>query len=192
MKKVVFSEGKHDVYLLELAHKKKDIGDNYDKYLTEEAKDDQTKRLRQHLADDQFEVLYKSEEGYGNLIKKFRSHSLMFTSFSLYILIDLDGDSLSGFFDDLNRSLTEEYQNKVEVVPGDNISNQDMVISDAVLKIEGSDNRSLPVMAFYESLEDVTTIQYSDDRSEKIRKIYRYMDNNPDICDDIISTIYSQ
>ncbi|WP_124190623.1 hypothetical protein [Natrarchaeobius oligotrophus] len=167
-----------------------DIESNYDKYLTEEAAYNQTRRLREHLADDRFETLYKSEEGYGNLIKKFRSHSLMFTSFSLYILVDLDGKSISSFFSKLNNSLTEQYGNKVKVDPRNQISNQDIVICDSKLEIAGTDNRDLPVIAFYDSLEDVTGINYSDSKSTKIQKISEYIDNNPNIHKEIINTIH--
>ena len=187
---VVFSEGKNDVYFLKNIHTRVESVENYDIYLAEEADVGQTKWLRHQYAGDQFEYLYKSEEGVSNLIKQFRSHSLMFTEFSLYILVDLDGGPLGEFLGDLNGKLTESYGNKVNVVKNSHTSNSDMYIVDATLEIRGGSNRNLPIMAFYEDLEEVTGINKGEDRKVKAQKISKYIDNNTGIVKDICSIIH--
>lgn len=190
MNKVILSEGKHDVYFLSEIHDRRNNDRNYTIYLTEEATDSQTKRLRQYLVDERYQYFYKSEEGDGNLIKKLRSHSLMFKECSIYILIDLDGDPISSFYSDINDKLYEDYGNKVQIQRNGQFSNQDMVILDNTLQIQSQKDRDIPIMAFYESLENVTGINYSEDRSGKIKKIKYYLDKHPQIEQDIADTVF--
>ncbi|MDQ2072712.1 hypothetical protein RBH20_09210 [Haloarcula sp. H-GB4] len=190
MKKVVFSEGKNDVEFLRLVHKIERIPDSYDIFLTEEDDESQTKRLRQYLVDDRFDIMYKSEGGVTRLIKKFKSHSLMFENFSLYLLVDLDGNGFSDFFTDLNDALTEDYGGKVQVSKSGQTTNTDMIICNCDIEINNSQNRPLPIMAFHNSLEAATGLKYSEPRSTKIRKMKAYLENNPTILTDIVSTIH--
>lgn len=190
MTKVVFSEGKHDVYFLKEIHNRAVRNNKYNIYLANETEDSQTKWLRQNKVDPRFDFLYKSEGGTGNVIKQIRSHSLMFTEFSLYILVDLDDGPFSDFLEEMNGKMREQYGNKVQIITNSRSSNQDMLLVNSTLQISGSENRDLPILAFDNCLEDVTGIVYGEDRSAKITKIQRYLDSNPSIQQDIASMIY--
>lgn len=191
MKNVVFSEGKNDVFLLTEIHDRIGIDAEYDYYLTEDASIGQTKWLRQHHADARFKYLYKSEEGDGNLIKQFKSHSLMFSKFSLCILVDLDDDPFSNFVDELNSKLYEDYGNKVQVEVNSRDTHNELYIADTTLKIERTEDRNLPIIAFFSSLEEVIGISSGDDRATKERKISNYLDENDDIVSAIEPVIFT-
>ncbi|WP_143416391.1 hypothetical protein [Halobacterium hubeiense] len=190
MSDLVFSEGKNDVILLEELHESEDMGPRYDKYVFEDTEVSQTKWLRQQTADDRFDYLYKSEGGDGELIKKFKSHSLVFTKFSMRVLIDLDGGSFQDRIEEFNNKLSEDYGNKVRVDVESRHSNSDLIIAESTLRIEGDENRNLPILAFHESLEDVAGIFDGDSVETRRTKIQRYISNNPSIVSDISDCIY--
>jgi len=190
MKKAILTEGKHDVSFLSRIHERNISGKRYNTYLTETADITQTECLRSYLVDNRFDCIYKSEEGYSNVIKKLRSHSLMFTQFSIYILVDLDGKPVSDFFEHANTKFTEDYGNRLKIRRSGENNNDHMAIIDSTLEISGYDDRPIPVMAFYDSLEEVTGINYSDELSTKITKINSYLDSNPQIESDVCETIF--
>lgn len=185
MKKVVYSEGINDVYFLQNVHVRCGLGDNFQIFLSEENDGSQTKALRQFKVDQSCEALYKSEGGIDSLLKKFRAHSLAYDVFSLFLLVDLDGSPVSEFFDDMNRCLFSEYKNRVELVQDSKYSMHHMAICDSTLKIDGHNNRNVPVIAFYEDLEKVTGIKDFERREVKERKINAYLDNNPTVVEEI-------
>jgi hypothetical protein len=189
---MVMSEGKNDVYLLLEIHDRKSMGDQYDSYLAEEATQSQTEWLRKQYVDGRFNYLYKSEGGVSKVIKQFKSHSLLFSDFDICLLVDLDGDGISDFFEEMNDKLTEDYGNRVSISEksGQRESNQYMYLTESRLEVTTASNQDVPVIAFYDDLEEVTGIKDSDSRSKKHARISRFLDYNSFVVDDIADIIY--
>lgn len=189
MKKVVLSEGKNDVYFLSEVHDRSNSGDEYSVYISEVEEEDQTKRLRQYRIDSRFNFYYKSEGGRSKVIKKLRSHSLMFTEFQLYLLVDLDCSTINDFLELANGKLKEDYGNKVKITQDGQKRFNDIVIIDSTLQMQTIGNRSIPIVAFYDDLEAAVGINSSDNKEKKLQKIRSYLNDNPKLEEEISNII---
>lgn len=189
MSTVVFSEGKHDVDFLSLIHQRH-IGDNYDTFIQQESKDSQDTRVRQHKLDENIEYLYKAEGGKSEVIKKFRSHATEFGDYNLILLIDLDGESLSDFMNEMHRKLTEHYRDALRIEPNQITQNPHLELYSCDVVINGSVDDQFKLVSFRDSLETVTAIRDEEDRSKQLQKLDYYISNCQGIISDLKDVIY--
>lgn len=189
MSTVVFSEGKHDVDFLSLIHQR-NFARNYDTFIQQESRDSQDTRVRQHKLDEDIDYLYKAEGGRAEVIKKFRSHATEFDDYELVLLIDLDGDDISVFMDEMHDKLGEHYGSALRIEPEKTLSNEHLQFYTCKVLINGSVNDRFVLVSFRDSLEAVTFIRDQEDRAMQIRKLHYYIDNCPGIIEDILSIVY--
>lgn len=192
MDKVVLSEGINDIRFLSALHREYRRDKKFDIFDNQNEETSETKRIIQHEVDTNFEYLYKCEGGRPNLCQIFSDISVHLSGrdIELYVLVDLDGDSVDDLYNEMGKYLTSDYGNKVKLVENSKSSNEDFCILDCTLEIISGSDKQIDIFAFHNSLEEVTGIYKGEERASKREKIERYIQNCPNIIEDITSILY--
>lgn len=181
------------MYFLRSAHRElAPSNTTCDIFNNERNEENESKRITQHHIDDRIDYLYKSEGGKNKMAKIFSDICVqtLGIGMDLYMMVDLDGDLTNKLVNMLNRALMSDYHNAVSVFIYDRISNSDLLVLDCRLEVDGRGNHSICIIAFHQKLETATGIRYNDSISEIEHKSARYIDNNPDISNDIQDALY--
>lgn len=192
MDNIVLSEGENDLLFLRELHIMNQSSENYDMFHNEKSETKETKRITQHMIDNRYNFLYKAEGGRQNLSIIFSDISLQVLSMGMnvYILADLDGEPTSEFLSEINKYLTLDYGNSVQIIEDYRYMNTDMVILDCTLEVVTDDNMDVIILAFHDSLEEATGIHNGDSSSKKIEKIRNYIQNKSTVINDCVGNLY--
>ena len=193
MDKVILCEGKNDVILLSRIHEECNGDYEYDQFINQEAELNQSVRLTHHQTGDQFEYLYKGEGGRSKVISIFVREvvNLCNLDFEIFLFVDLDGEPLSVFEAELGEKLVETHGNRVKVDFGPVRPESGLLIVPCEVLIRDSVVEEFDLLAYDESLEDITGIYDGEDISNKISKINNYISTNQNHIELISETIFS-
>lgn len=192
LSKVVISEGNNDLLFLSLLHEEATNGLRYDIFHNEEEETRETKRLTQHDVDERLDYLYKAEGGRSKVCEILSDIAIQCAGlgFSLYVLVDLDGDPIQELYDEINRCLFSDYRNEVELIESSRDTTSDL--NKLTCEIRSVSGRQLPIImfAFHTDLEDTVGIIEGDTEEIKIRKIRRYISNSEGTISSITDELY--
>ncbi|TKX67997.1 MULTISPECIES: hypothetical protein [Halorubrum] len=188
MSTIIFSEGKHDLEFLKLLHKY-NRGSDYDTFNAQLATESQSTRIRQHQVGDQIDYLYKSEGGKSEVIKQFRTIATEIDDLNLILLVDFDGNGKNPFETSLQAKLDEQYRGDLRLEYNETSENPHFVFFSVDVIIQNTNSGSFDLIAFKQSLEDITHIQDSNQRENWRRKIKYYLTNCPSVVSDVKETI---
>lgn len=189
---IVFAEGKSDVYFLKKIHDRFNNKRDYDTFLAETADIQQLDWLRNHITEDKYSYLYKSEEGKSAVIEYLRTTAPFLSDKSLYVLIDLDNQTPGQLIGEMENKFQEDIaDNKVRVKRNRSDSNSHMCIVDTELHSPGAETE-ICIMAFNRDLEDAAGILSGDSRPEKHKKISRFIQKNKSVASDIADRLFDQ
>jgi len=196
MSVVVFSEGFNDLLFLSELHKNSTLtGDEYDVFNNEMVDLPQNRRLHHHKIGQKYKYLYKSEGGRPKLIPMFAEMIVEIYDWGLnsHLVIDLDGDPIQDIIDEINSEFQPEWGNRVRVEE-DNSSREiltHMYITSLSVKIHGSVESEVNLIAFHEDLEAATNIHKEDSEHIKREKIRDYIRNYTNDVDKLGERLYS-
>ena len=184
MKKLVLSEGKRDVRLVEVFYEELDDDVSVDTFYGEDVdyqrlKPRESNEIRKFLGrrnpDD---VLAKSENGKENLKRVFTKlvSFLAAQDVTVTLLIDLDGNGLDALLDDLDTRVADNYQgNEFAIQEVERLARSRQLIATQTELYSERDGRrgTFELVAFREDLETAADVRDSDDddtEGEKLRE----------------------
>lgn len=182
MKRLVLSEGRRDVQLVEIFYEAIDADVRVDTFYGEDVTYEQLKniesdKIRNFLERrNPYDVLAKSENGKPDLKRVFMKliKSLVDRGVVVTLLIDLDGESLDTLFGDLDTRVQDNYQGNEfgvrEVDRVDRSSEMIAAVAELYSRPDGEQYGDFDVIAFHEDLETSAEIDESEDNPiEKLR-----------------------
>ena len=185
MKKLVLSEGKRDVRLVEVFYEELATEVRVDTFYGEEVayqrlKNQESDKI-QNFAErrNPYDVLAKSEGGKPDLKRVFTKlvKPLARWDVTVTLLIDLDGNGLKALIDDLDTSIADNYRgNEFGFQEIERLGRSRQLIAtqtELYSKRDESRHGTFELVAFHEDLETVADIQKSDDddtENEKLRE----------------------
>ncbi|WP_373189266.1 hypothetical protein [Halolamina sp.] len=178
MKRIVLSEGKRDVFLVEQFFER--IGRNVEidtfhasEVAKEEVKGQETRKIQNFMERrNPYDLLVKSEGGKPDLKRIFTKliRSLSAREMGFVLLIDLDNRPLSALFDELNQKVRGNYDgNEYGIEMTEKIGEDtDIIAAEALFfAVDDSTTSSFDVLAFKKDLEHAAGIPSPDDTDEE-------------------------
>lgn len=183
MKRLVLSEGRRDVRLVELFYETATTETSVDTFYGEDVsyerlKSHESEKIRNFLERrNPYDVLVKSENGKPDLKRVFSKLAsfLVTADVTLVLLIDLDGGSLEELIDDLDTRVEDTYQGRrLGIRDVEQIERNRVLLANRVelySKSDGHRQGCFDLVAFHEDLETAIGLDSADEDSEEERKL---------------------
>lgn len=187
MKRVVLSEGKRDVSLVEQHCDLIESEIEVTTFVGEEVahsrlKNEESEQIRNFLEPrNPYQVLAKSENGKPDLIRAFvkLANFLLSRDVRVCLLIDLDGDDLGDLIGELDERVRDNYDGREFAIERDaTLERSDaLVAARSRLRSGGDEVGTFEVVAFRSDLEDATDIHADDSWDTQTDKLCEFIED---------------
>lgn len=201
MSKIIFCEGKHDIFFIKEIIQARDLELTIDAYVGEEVHPNQLKNNESEAISnfiDSFDyhphdILVKSEGGKRNLKRVFSAlvNKLSSLNVDYHVLIDLDLGGSDQLVRDLDEMVRVRYRGKLSIQHSEvTLETADLLVMECDLLIDGSVVDRFPISAFKDSLNNIAGIG-DDDVGNKKRTKLRALVRDSSLTDVIVSECIS-
>jgi hypothetical protein len=192
---IVLTEGINDLAFLEQLHNRSGVREYCDKFNNKESDETQTQRIRQHRIGTSISYLYKCEGGRPEVEKIYAREgpSIGEKGLRTVLMLDMDDDgSFNAVLESLNRSLWEEWRNRISLAVNETMKlTDDFIIKECVLEGKGEIFNEPTIITFYSNMEKATGMSYGVSYSRKKQQAEQYFRNHPDEEEALINALYS-
>lgn len=187
MKRLVLSEGRRDVQLVEVFYEEVDTDVRVDTFHGEDVdyerlKNRESSAIRNFLERrNPYDVLAKSENGKPDLKRVFTKlvKFLLAREVTVTLLVDLDGAGLDALLEDLDRRVQDNYRGKEfgvqELERVDQSRQQVASVAELYSKRDGNRYGDFEVVAFREDLETSADVKVQADGPTQHEKLRRFV-----------------